>query len=59
MGTPKLFTYLRYDRIFTDEKEIRDSKNYNRLGIDNIKAIPFLQQKGAEFAEEVVDESIV
>ena len=56
---PKLFTYLRYDRIFDDENEIFYAKNHKLLGIDNIKAIPFLQQKGGEFPEEVVDGSII
>jgi hypothetical protein len=49
------FTYLRYDRTFTDA-EMEQARKQSKAGIslDNISLIPFLQQIGVAYAEEHV-----
>ena len=51
--TPKLFTYLRYNRLFSQE-EVMDPEKGNLLEIDNLKAIDFLRTAGADYAQSSV-----
>ena len=49
----KKFSYVRYDQIFSPE-DIRHPRFGNLLAIDNLRAIPFLREAGADFAEKTV-----
>jgi hypothetical protein len=51
--SPKLFTYLRYNRLFRQE-EIIDPELRNRLELDNLGAMDFLRDSGAAYAKETV-----
>lgn len=50
---PKLFTYLRYNRLFRPE-EIIDPVLGNLLEIDNLGAMDFLRDAGADYAKDAV-----
>ncbi|MDQ0290516.1 patatin-like phospholipase family protein [Oligosphaera ethanolica] len=49
----KLFTYLRYNRLFKQE-EIIDPQFGNLLDIDNLNAMDFLRRSGADYARATV-----
>ena len=51
--SPKLFTYLRYNRLFRQE-EIIDTELRNRLELDNLGAMNFLRDSGAAYAKDTV-----
>ena len=49
----KLFTYLRYNRLFKQE-EVVDPERGNLLEIDNLEAMDFLRDAGAAYARATV-----
>ncbi len=49
----KLFTYLRYNRIFKQE-EVVDPELGNRLELDNLGAMDFLRDTGTAYAKDTV-----
>jgi hypothetical protein len=51
--SPKLFTYLRYNRLFSQE-EIIDPALGNLLELDNLGAMDFLRDSGAAYAKDSV-----
>ena len=51
--SPKLFTYLRYNRLFRQE-EITHPKLGNLLELDNLGAMDFLRDSGAAYAKDAV-----
>jgi len=50
---PRLCAYARYDRVFGSE-EVSDRRIGNRLGLDNLRAMPFLRDAGLAYAAEAV-----
>ncbi len=49
----KLFTYLRYNPIFTQDEAV-DPELGNRLELDNLGAMEFLRDAGASYASKTV-----
>lgn len=52
----KLFTYLRYNRLFKQE-EVIDPTLGNMLEIDNLNAVEFLCKSGVDYAQSTVSEA--